>query len=310
MASLSDPRLDALQAQVSMMTQMMMLQMQQQSQLVPAVVPAPAPAPVPAPAPAPIPVASRSPPKKKLKRNEGSDSPPARVPPPTSQSGLLRAAANKPNNDWGTPSYAFDGFLQYLKPFSSVWEPCKGAGHISDFLAQQGFSVHATDINDGDQFDFYKYCPSPEVFRPDIIVTNPPFTQKTRTVQRLFELGLPFAALFPVMLLDSGPVRELLRQHSDWGVYLPNRTINYISLGEPMLRKSRSFFHSAFFTWKVPGINGLVIQPSATTLAAEAALAAGHAAVTAAVDGAVAAEAKADAEAEGLLTSPESAALQ
>ena len=319
-APASDPRLDQLQAQLNMVTQLLTMQMQTQLQQAPAaaqpspaadaLAPPPPQAQAQAQAQAPIPAPAQPPANKFMGRvataaaaapevPPNTTPPPGLVlpplpPPPTaaatldaadqaraasaapiitgglpSQSGLLRAAAISPKNDYATPPHAFDGFLDYLKPYTRVWEPCAGQGHISNYLTSQGFEVLSSDITYGPEYDMYTYAPDPASYQ--VLITNPPFSRKTITLARLYEIGKPFAILLPVLALDSAPIRELIRTHGDWGVFLPNRTLNYIDMAAPD-KKSRSFFHSAWFTWKLPACQGMIIQPSVATLAAEAAV--------------------------------------
>lgn len=174
-------------------------------------------------------------------------------------------AKDKPNNMYFTPDYAMDFIKPYLKNFKRIWEPCCGHGHMVRYFEEAGHQVVGTDILHGDEFDFYKYAPAPESY--DILVTNPPFQNKRETVVRLFELNKPFAVLMPTLLLDSNPIRQILKEHrGEWGILFPDKTINYIPESQPdsesstkATRASRSFFHSSWFCRWVPGVTEMVI---------------------------------------------------
>ena len=178
---------------------------------------------------------------------------------------IYQRAKDVPNNIYYTPSFAIDYVYDFIKPFTRVWEPCCGQGHITRYLEERGPEVLATDITQGDEFDFYTYAPPPDSY--DIIVTNPPFQKKSQTFQRLFELGKPFAILMPTGSLDSVIVRRMLKAHDgEWGVILPDKTINFIphtqedaGVAIKATRASRSFFHSSWFTWNVPGSRNIHI---------------------------------------------------
>ncbi|NBS71350.1 hypothetical protein EBT31_20935, partial [bacterium] len=145
--------------------------------------------------------------------------------------------------------------------YAKIWEPCCGQGHIVKYLEAKGHEVIGTDILMGETYDFKTYAPADDAY--DVIVTNPPFEGKRQTLERLYALGKPFAILMPTMALDSNPVRALIKDHGQWGIVMPNKTINYIpgdlkhETTPP--KNSRSFFHSSWFCWKIPGVEGMII---------------------------------------------------
>ena len=167
-----------------------------------------------------------------------------------------------PNDLYYTPEYAMTYIQDAIKPFPRVWEPCCGAGHIVRYLEREGHTVFGTDIAVDPAHDLFTYAPPRESF--DIIVTNPPFTGKRRVIERFLELDVPFAMLMTTMTLNSNPVRNLLKRYGDWGILMPDKSINFIpatadgaaSLVAPP-KGSRSFFHSSWFTYKVPAVQGL-----------------------------------------------------
>lgn len=174
-------------------------------------------------------------------------------------------ARDSPNNLYFTPNYAMEFIEDYIKDFKRVWEPCCGEGHIVRYLTDRGHSVVGTDITMGDQYDIMTYTLPPDSY--DILVTNPPFQGKKQTLERLFAFGKPFAVLMPTLSLDSNPFRAVLKAHwDDFGLLMPNRTINYIpshidaaSDATQPPASSRSFFHSSWFCYKIPGVTGMMI---------------------------------------------------
>lgn len=178
---------------------------------------------------------------------------------------LMQKARDKPNNMYYTPDYAMDFIYDYVRSFKRVWEPCCGYGHMVRYFEARDHQVTGTDIHQGSEFDFYTYAPPPESY--DIIITNPPFQKKYETIIRLFELGKPFAVLLPTIILDSNPIRRILKEHvGEWGFVMPNRKINYIMESEKgstsstkPTTASQSFFHSSWLCRFVPNVTGLVI---------------------------------------------------
>ena len=167
-----------------------------------------------------------------------------------------------------SPAHALDPLWKIEKftpeVFPRVWEMAAGPKdhqNIKTELEKRGFNVIATDILDDEPKDFYDYSPPADSY--DIIITNPPFTKKNLTLQRLFSLNKPFMVLFPIMLLDSLPCRNLLKFHEDWAIVYPNTNINYIKYPiQENAKKSRAFFSSAWLCWKIPGLpnHGLILS--------------------------------------------------
>jgi len=91
---------------------------------------------------------------------------------------------SKGSDEFGTPKYAVDILLPYLKYFRIIWEPAKGKGLLVNHLREYDFNVIPTeDFLNTEMLDF------------DCIVTNPPFSLKDEFLKRCYELGKPFALL-------------------------------------------------------------------------------------------------------------------
>ena len=84
-----------------------------------------------------------------------------------------------------------------------------------------GYTVIATHISNGQDF-FLIHVPS-----CDCIVSNPPYSIKSEVLQRLFEIGKPFAMLVGVVgLFESQKRFEMFRDHEFEIMYM-NRRIAY-----------------------------------------------------------------------------------
>ena len=104
-----------------------------------------------------------------------------------------------------TPPYALTPLIPYLKAANihQIWEPARGEMYLADALSRAEFSVVATDITDGDYYDFFHYDVRHDDKKFDAIVTNPPYSMKYSWVKRCYELGKPWALLMPVEMLGT-----------------------------------------------------------------------------------------------------------
>lgn len=73
----------------------------------------------------------------------------------------------------------------------------KNGLHFIKHLKKLGYSVIRTHICEGKNFFTYE----PDEY--DIIISNPPFSIKDKILERLYELGKPFAVLLPLNSLQG-----------------------------------------------------------------------------------------------------------
>ena len=98
-----------------------------------------------------------------------------------------------------TPFYAVDPLLKYISKDKVIWCPFDGVwSAFYQTFKNNGYRVLRSDIESGR--DFLKYEPDSHY---DIIVSNPPFSKKDKILNRLDELGKPFAVLLPVASLQG-----------------------------------------------------------------------------------------------------------
>ena len=107
--------------------------------------------------------------------------------------GYLKATRTEEGNEQYTPFYAVDPITKYIPKTKKIWCPfdCEWSAYFQTFK-RGGWQVERSSIDDGQ--DFFTY--QPEDF--DVIVSNPPYTQKDRVIERLYELEKPFAVLLPL----------------------------------------------------------------------------------------------------------------
>lgn len=114
------------------------------------------------------------------------------------------------NDEWYTRAYAVEPIVKYIKSGSIVWCPFdKEHSEFVKVFKSHGFTVISSHIETGQ--DFFQY--EPENY--DVIVSNPPYSLREKILERLFELGKPFAMLINITgLFDSKKRYNLLSTHN------------------------------------------------------------------------------------------------
>ena len=144
------------------------------------------------------------------------------------------------NNECHTPAYAVTPILKFIKKDSVVW--CPFDTPDSEFVKQisQTNEVEYSHL-DYDQ-DFYTYEPT----KWDVIISNPPFTNKRKIFERALSFHKPFALLMSnTWLNDAAPVQLF----KDRGLQLLmfDKRIKFIS---PDGRDNNKItFSSSFYCW-------------------------------------------------------------
>lgn len=137
-----------------------------------------------------------------------------------------------------TPQYAVLPIVKYLPSNAVVW--CPFDTENSEFvitLKEAGFKVVYSHICTGQ--DFFGYEPQ----RWDIIVSNPPFSNKARIFERCLALGKPFALLMSNFWLNDSTPCKLFRER-ELQLLLFDKRVQYNNL-------SRVPFGSSYFCHKV-----------------------------------------------------------
>lgn len=100
-----------------------------------------------------------------------------------------------------TPRYGVLPIVNYLPKDKIIWCPFdKEDSEFVKVLTEQGYKVVYSHIENGQ--DFYTYEPK----EWDILVSNPPFTNKRQIFERALSFGKPFALIMSnTWLNDSAP---------------------------------------------------------------------------------------------------------
>lgn len=116
------------------------------------------------------------------------------------------ARTSKGNNDeCYTQRYGVEPLLDFLEPYKDkiIW--CPFDDETSEFVKvfqEYGYNVVYSHIRNG--YDFFEYEPE----KWDLMISNPPFTNKKKIFERALSFGKPFALLMTILWLnDATPVK-------------------------------------------------------------------------------------------------------
>lgn len=116
--------------------------------------------------------------------------------------GYLTAKTDKASDEVFTPEYAVLPLVKYLtlfNPQAVIWCPFDLANsQYVKVFKKFGFKVIHSHIDEDKNFFFYE----PDEHY-DIIISNPPFSQKDNVLKRLYELDKPYAMLMPIPALQG-----------------------------------------------------------------------------------------------------------
>ena len=125
------------------------------------------------------------------------------------------------NDECYTPEYAVIPIMEFLDKSKIIWCPFdKENSEFVKVLKQNGFNVIFSHIETGE--DFYNYEPK----EWDIIVSNPPFTNKRKIFERALSFNKPFALIMSnTWLNDSAP--KQLWSEKDLQLLMFDKRIRY-----------------------------------------------------------------------------------
>lgn len=131
--------------------------------------------------------------------------------------------AGSKNDEFYTPVYAVKPIMKYLKPNSVIWCPFDlPQSNFVKELSKDGHKVISSHISTGD--NFFKSEPPTGC---DYIISNPPYSLKGEVLQRLFDIGIPFAMLVGVVGLFESQQRFQMFANNTFEILYLNKRVSY-----------------------------------------------------------------------------------
>jgi len=143
------------------------------------------------------------------------------------------------HDDYETPRSAWEAIKQYIPTDKVIWEAFYCLGNSGNILSSMGFNVIHQPV------DFY------ESDLGDIIVSNPPFSDSKKVMERLKVLDKPFILIMPVSKMNTAYFREW--KDSNIQILIPSKRIqfNKVANGEIVKQKNSCNFDCYYYCYKM-----------------------------------------------------------
>lgn len=144
------------------------------------------------------------------------------------------------NDECYTPRYVVESLLPYLWKDEVIWCPFdRDDSNFVTVLKENGFKVINSHIDYGQ--DYYNYEPP----HWDVMISNPPFTNKRKIFERALSFGKPFALLMSnTWLNDSAP--KVLFKDKELQLMMFRNRIKFLNNG---VINNKITFSSSFYCW-------------------------------------------------------------
>lgn len=140
-----------------------------------------------------------------------------------------------------TPAYGVTPILKYIPKDAIIWCPFDTVE--SEFVKQisKKTQVYHTHISNGE--DFLTYTPE---FEWDIIISNPPFTNKRKFFERALSFNKPFALIMTNTWLNDSAPKQLFKDKDLQLLMFDKRMKFHSPDGRP---NDKITFSSSYYCW-------------------------------------------------------------
>lgn len=149
--------------------------------------------------------------------------------------------SNGGSDEMYTPSYGVEPILEFIPKDAIVW--CPFDKKDSEFVRQiqkKGNAVIYGHIDEGR--DFFKYEP----LEWDILISNPPFTNKRAYFERVLSFNKPFALIMTNTWLNDSAPKQLFK-YKDLQLLMFDKRMKFIN---PDGRANNKItFSSSYYCW-------------------------------------------------------------
>ena len=154
------------------------------------------------------------------------------------------------HDDYMTPKYAWENIKHLIPNDKIIWESFYGDGESGKYLTELGFNTIHEEIDFFDDETLPNY---------DIIISNPPFSQSKKIMNRLAILDKPFILIMPSSKINTQYFRENFKNKIQ--IIIPKKRIQFTKLidGEiPDNWKNACNFDCFYYCYKMNLENDIV----------------------------------------------------
>tara|TARA_R110002126_G_scaffold142546_5_gene288468 strand:- start:29273 stop:29782 length:510 start_codon:yes stop_codon:yes gene_type:complete len=144
------------------------------------------------------------------------------------------------NDECYTPEYGVEPILKYIPKGAIVW--CPFDKKDSEFVKQinKTNKVVYSHIDNGQ--DFFTYEPK----NWDIIISNPPFSQKRKYFERALSFNKPFALIMTNTWLNDAAPKQLFK-HKELQLLMFDKRMKFINNG---VTENKITFSSSYYCYR------------------------------------------------------------
>ena len=146
------------------------------------------------------------------------------------------------NDECFTPRYGVLPIVKYIPKDKIIW--CPFDTNDSEYvkvLKEQGFKINNTHISTGQ--DYYTY--EPKCW--DIMISNPPFSNKRQIFERALSFNKPFALLMSNTWLNDSAPKQLFKD-KQLQLLMFDKRIKFINNG---VVQNKITFSSSYYCWNL-----------------------------------------------------------
>lgn len=135
----------------------------------------------------------------------------------------------KKSDHWLTQQNTFEAILKYIPKDTKIWMPFYYDGSCKTILNNLGYHnvIHLDK-------DFYTYQPDDW----NMVIDNPPYSNKQKVIERLISLGKPWALVLPLNTLITKYAIRFFESKKISLIALNNRKHHFIKTDESPRKKS------------------------------------------------------------------------
>ena len=145
----------------------------------------------------------------------------------------------KNNDQYETSKYIWEMLEIFVDKNHTIYEPFYCSGLSKQYLNELGYkNVIHVDEDFYDNYDKYEY---------DIIISNPPYSNKKKVFDTLKQINKPFIMIVPVSTITKKFFRDKFKD-DDISMLIPNKRLQFSKKGNKL---SRCWFDTLFLCYKM-----------------------------------------------------------